>query len=125
VPLLHRSAGVADARAEALDDRTLFAHRAMKGRHFGRHWWAAVRGGWKLTSDPDGDALFDHQRDFFEQVDRTADEPQRVHDLRTALAAMRARGFNSNGAGHSVPLDAELLRALGELGYIAPDEPTP
>jgi arylsulfatase A-like enzyme len=98
--------------------RTLLAHRAMENERFGQHWWAAIRGDWKLIVDPDGAQLYDHARDFFEHDDRAARNPERTSELRAELHALRTSAVRHGRVSASVPLDADLLQALEALGYV-------
>ncbi|MGH0034797.1 MAG: sulfatase [Myxococcota bacterium] len=120
VPLMEPDAPERAGERAGLEERALFAHRAMKREHFGRHWWAVVRDGWKLIADPDRERLYDHRDDFGEQRDRAASEPERAHALRSELDGFRARGFHSDSPTRAVPLDRDLLEALEELGYVEP-----
>jgi arylsulfatase A-like enzyme len=114
VPLM-RAEGDDAADFEA---RTLLSHRAMKGEKYGLSWWAVLRDGWKLIVDPEGEALYDHHRDFGEQRDRAAEEPERVRRLSSELQDLRSAEAPPAEPTTAVPLDDALLQALEELGYV-------
>ena len=69
------------------------------------------RGRWKLVGSPDGRALYDLERDPEERFDRSAEDPRLAGEL-------AAQGADGGAMGPAVPLGAQDVEALRELGYV-------
>jgi arylsulfatase A-like enzyme len=69
------------------------------------------RGRWKLVSMPGGRALYDLERDPLERSDRSGREKRLVRSL-------AANAGEQVEMGPAVPLDAQDVEALRELGYV-------
>lgn len=113
-PLLRREPGA----AEALEARTLFAHRGKRDQHYREHWWAAVRGNWKLIDDSGERSLFDHGSDFYEQQDVIESNAEVARELGQALDRFSADGVPIATEFTEVEMDSQMLKELRELGYV-------
>jgi arylsulfatase A-like enzyme len=122
-PLLRREPGA----AEALEARTLFAHRGKREQHYREHWWSALRGDWKLIDDSGKRSLYDHQHDFYEQRDVAEANGEVLRELGEALDRFSADGVPLTGEFTNVEMDRRMLNELRELGYVeeGSEEPTP
>lgn len=115
VPLIRGDA------ADSPDPRPLLLHRAKVRHDWGGHWWGVVRDGWKLIDDDGARSLYHQRVDRNERYDLATAEPDRAEALAAELQRLRLRGTRHAGERTEIELDAAMLEALDELGYLATD----
>jgi arylsulfatase A-like enzyme len=106
--------------ALGLEERSLVSHRVRASQGQERELWSVTRGSFRLIRKEDGaEELYDVASDRGERVNAVDLHPDVADRLRKELGAFLSSVRPlSGGELQEVPLDAEDLRALEELGYV-------
>jgi arylsulfatase A-like enzyme len=108
--------------SEALEERSVYAHRVAgpaKDRH---ESWAVMRGDWKLLEESGQLALYHTRADPEEKQDQLHAQPGVRAELEPELRAFQNQGREQGGEATEVQLDRATLERLKALGYADPTE---
>ena len=102
---------------EPLAERTLIAHR-MEDNPELPPTWAVLKGKWKLIVERGRVELYNTRRDPQEHEDLASRYPAVRTELENVLAAYQLRVRSLGNETVEIGLDAEILEALEDLGYV-------